>query len=397
MNIFSRRLLIKFSFSALLIITVIFQALAQTPKLSGIKGTVIFHIPADSNLFVGSPSICILNDGTYVASHDIFGKKSNATSKIYHSTDKGKSWKNVSEIKGQFWSNLFVHNNTLYILGTIKANGNLIIRKSIDGGITWTIPQDKKSGLLREGKYGGAPTPVVVHNGRLWKAMEYVEPDNKTWGKQFSAFVMSVPIDSDFLDADNWLVTNRLKYNAKYLNGEFGGWLEGNAVIGPNGDVVNVIRTDNRNKGAIDRAAIIHVLDSGKTISFNPDTDFIEMPGGSKKFTIRYDALSKLYWTISNYVPEKDRALARPSEIRNIAALCYSKDLRHWEVGKIILQHKDIKKHGFQYADWQFEGDDIIMVSRTAYDDGMGGAKSFHDSNFMTFHRVPKFRKSISK
>lgn len=32
-------------------------------------------------------------------------------------------------------------------------------------------------------------------------------------------------------------------------------------------------------------------------------------------------------------------------------------------------------------------------VSRTALDDGIGGAHRGHDANFMTFHRIADFRK----
>ncbi len=50
-------------------------------------------------------------------------------------------------------------------------------------------------------------------------------------------------------------------------------------------------------------------------------------------------------------------------------------------------------KHGFQYLDWQFEGNDIIALSRTAYDDAEGEAHNQHDANFITFHRIENFRK----
>ncbi|WP_236974272.1 hypothetical protein [Membranihabitans maritimus] len=70
-----------------------------------------------------------------------------------------------------------------------------------------------------------------------------------------------------------------------------------------------------------------------------------------------------------------------------------SKDLVEWEVNLILLHHEEMKYHGFQYIDWQFEGNDIVYVSRTAYDDGLGGAHNNHDANFLTFHRIKKFRK----
>ena len=40
-----------------------------------------------------------------------------------------------------------------------------------------------------------------------------------------------------------------------------------------------------------------------------------------------------------------------------------------------------------------FDGDDIVAVVRTAYDDGGDGAHNNHDANFLTFHRWKNFRK----
>ncbi len=34
----------------------------------------------------------------------------------------------------------------------------------------------------------------------------------------------------------------------------------------------------------------------------------------------------------------------------------------------------------------------MIALSRTAYDDGLGGAHSQHDANFITFQRFQNFR-----
>jgi hypothetical protein len=64
----------------------------------------------------------------------------------------------------------------------------------------------------------------------------------------------------------------------------------------------------------------------------------------------------------------------------------------HWTVRCVLLQHVDRTVHGFQYVDWLFDGDDIIAACRTAYDDDGTGAHSFHDANFLTFHRIANFR-----
>ena len=89
-------------------------------------------------------------------------------------------------------------------------------------------------------------------------------------------------------------------------------------------------------------------------------------------------------------------ALVTPQEgpelYRNILSLSVSDDLINWEVIKELQRHPDPKYHAFQYVDWDFDGDDIVYASRTAYDDDYGGANRAHDANFLTFHRIEKFR-----
>jgi len=48
--------------------------------------------------------------------------------------------------------------------------------------------------------------------------------------------------------------------------------------------------------------------------------------------------------------------------------------------------------HGFQYIDWQFDGNDIIAVSRTAFEDERGLPVRQHDANYFLFHRFTNFR-----
>jgi hypothetical protein len=42
--------------------------------------------------------------------------------------------------------------------------------------------------------------------------------------------------------------------------------------------------------------------------------------------------------------------------------------------------------------DWRFDGDDLIAVSRPAYDDDSGEAHRLHDANYLTFHRFKNLR-----
>lgn len=359
-------------------------------KLSG--GVVIGHSPKSTQVYIGSPSICVLDNGDYVASYNLNSTNppysTNPETWVYRSSDKGRTWQKVTQLVDQYYSQLFVHRGDLYILGTSKHAGAIIIRKSVDGGNSWTIPVSSTTGIIASatGKYHTAPTPVIIHNGRLWKAMEDVLGGGTVWGQAFRAFMMSVPEDADLLRASNWTFSTKQGYNANYLNGDFGGWLEGNAVVTPEGKVVNVLRTHYQKNGN-ELTSIISVSDDGLITSFNPQTGFVSFPGGCKKFAIRFDPQTNLYWSLSNFVPDsyKHNNIERT---RNTLALLYSSDLINWQIKGIVLHHPDVNYHGFQYADFQFDGNDVIFVSRTAFDDGLGGADSQHNANYLTFHRI---------
>lgn len=372
---------------------------AQTPDFSKVPGIVVTHQAAASGKYIGSPSLAILPNGDFVVSHDFFGPKStehtSAVSRIFLSVNKGKTWKQISEIDGQFWSKLFVHQNKLFLMGTNRHHGNTIIRKSEDGGKTWTSPTDAQNGLLKAGEYHCAPMQLITYKGKLWRAMEDASGPPKNWGKRYSPFMMSIPVEADPMLADNWTSSNIVRFDSTYLNGNFGGMLEGNAVVAPDGNIWDILRV--ADKSTLDeKAAYVRISDDGKSASLDAKTGFKSLPGGSKKFMIRFDEKSKLYWLITNYIPEelkKANPKGNSASMRNNLGLYTSKDLTNWDFKKQLLTHPDLANHGFQYIDWSFNGKDILFVSRTAYDDGLGGAHNNHDANFVTFHKIKKFRK----
>lgn len=387
---------LKFLLSWISVIFMAAQLNSQPPKVPGI---VVDYIPATTQTYIGSPSICILPDGDYAASHDYFGPASTeherALTSVFRSSDKGRSWKKISDINGQFWSNLFVHNDALFIMGTWKHHGNLIIRRSTDGGLTWTEPAGSLTGLLREGEYHTAPMPMVVHDGKIWRAVENARSFTTAWGIRYGATVFSAPVESDLLNASSWTNTNSLAYDSAYLDGRFRGWLEGNAVLTPDKKIVNILRVATTEAGK-DMAAIVKISDDGLKASFDPSEGFMDFTGGARKFSIRFDEKSKRYFTICNMITEEFKDMNAGS-VRNTLVIKSSPDLKNWSIHKILLHHPDVKKHGFQYIDWQFDGKDIIYLSRTAWDDEFGGANNYHDANYLTFHRIKKFRRLIKR
>jgi hypothetical protein len=153
--------------------------------------------------------------------------------------------------------------------------------------------------------------------------------------------------------------------------------------------MVDILRVDSKPDPG--HAAVVRISNDGETASFDPEGDFIRFPGGAKKFTIRFDPETRAYWSLTNWVPPR-YDLGQPGRTRNTLALIASTDLRDWQVLAVVLHHPEVTKHAFQYVDWLFEGDDLIVVSRTAFDDGLGGAHNAHDANVMTFHRIEGFR-----
>ena len=139
------------------------DAAAETPTVS-VPGVVIDHQPASTGKYVGSPSIAILPDGSYVASHDIFGPGSQyKRSKVFGSRDGGTNWQHLSDIDGAFWNTLFVHRDSLYFMGASARYGKTVIRRSDDGGRTWTTPDDDSNGLLLSDDAGYHCAPQVLY------------------------------------------------------------------------------------------------------------------------------------------------------------------------------------------------------------------------------------------
>ncbi len=411
---FSRRILLFFLITASLLYpqkhlnngySFLEEATVYIPRTIAFSG-------AETGKFIVSPSIAILPNGDYVASHDLFGpntEQTNPSTFIYRSDDKGNTWELLTELRGQGWSTLFYHNGALYLMGTSGfERGSIIIRKSEDGGKLWTEPRYSDSGLLMKAEnrgYHTAPVPVVVYNGRIWRA--YEDMDGKgDWPEWFRAFAMSAPVNSDLLQATNWTMTPPISFDEKFFDFKTTnapGWLEGNLVVTPKGKLVNILRTYSVPR--FDIAAVMDVDEDGASVSFDKDKGFIDFPGGLSKFTIRYDKTSKTYYSIVNLITNPQTSISENDwdnsvyHQRNVLALTSSKDLKKWNVNYTILETNrgaalnKQNKTGYQYVDWQFDGNDIIAVCRTA----MNGADTYHNANYLTFHRLQNFRKLNSK
>jgi hypothetical protein len=365
----------------------IFAMPAAAQDFSQVPGTVIGHRAGSTNQYLSSPSIAILPNGNYVASHDLFGsgfdEETLGLTTVYRSTDKGETWTQAAAVSGMHFSTLFVYQNDLYLLGSSSAGGNLVINKSTDGGASWTTPTNASTGLLSQGVYGGTSHNPVVYNGRIW-AMTHT---------QASPQAISAQIGSDLLNAASWTFSNSIPKDSSWLDGypyaDFQRWTEAQPIASPDLGVIYMPKIHDATYSALIRANT-----TTGDVSFDPGNDFVYMPGAEKKFGIHYDSVTQRYWAASNPVlPEHegdDPDIG--GDTRNTAAILSSPDLRDWKLESVFLYNTDSHDHAFQYLNYEVDGDDLAVVSRTAFEDGLGGADSWHNNNLMTFHRVEDFR-----
>ena len=383
-------------------------ALSEKPP-----GTVVVASPDSARVFFGSPSIACLSKDTYAVSYD--------TSRLHPrgghtalslSTNRGVSWQLTAETPGVHWATLFTHQNALWLIGigTSGHPGSIQLRRSSDEGRSWTTPSNAASGLLLTGgKFHCAPTPVLVHGGRIWRAFEEFAPTGNR--RIFRAFMLSAPADANLMEATNWTRSSSVACESQWLHVRTPSWLEGNAVATPSGEVVDILRVEShqadggkielpapfQNIPRFEVAAMLQISTDGQTARFDPTQGFFHFIGSESKFTIRYDPVSQRYWTLANKITNLRSGADwthSPHHQRNVIVLTSSPDLRNWQEHYRLLSYaagtavtKADSKVGFQYLDWQFEGDDIVAVSRTTWN----GA-NYHDANYITFHRLSRFR-----
>lgn len=353
-----------------------------------VPGTVVNYLHPDdeayafSGRYLCSPSLVRHPEGFLLASMDLFaGAHPQNLTLIFRSDDEGATWHYVSELMPCFWGKMFIHKNELYMLSCSTEYGDLLIGKSTDGGKTFSAPVT----LLRgsNGKNGNTgvhknPQNIMRHHGRIYETLEW-----GSWANQeycHAAMVMSCDENADLLNPENWHFTPPRKFDHFVPElaevSKTNQTIEGTLTVSPDGKLLNNMRFM---QGKV-LVYEVNLEDPDAPLAFH---SVMTLPTTTSKFMIKQDPVTGRYYSIICRLREG-------AGRRNLLSLMVSEDLKKWDLVCDLLDysHCDPDKVGFQYVDFEMEGDDILWLCRTALND----AHNFHDANYSTFHRIQNFR-----
>ncbi len=364
--------------------------------------SVINYIHPDDQYYnfagwwIGYSPIVRLPSGKLIVAQHVFGQEDPIVI-LFSSKDEGKTWQYVIEMVPFSQPRLFLHNDKLYITGSSVGVGGAAIAESSDEGKTWTEPTVLIRGMHNKSKFfdGNSAhfhsTPEVFHNGRIYFAFEV-----GTWGlwndDAYECRMISAPLDSNLLDKNNWEYTPGCVFDHSDFDipdADFLTAMEGNAMVGPDGEIYNMVRFDavygHVKKGV--RKEEINLMLLYKLKNMDEPLEYVgpvsAKVGNRHGFHILKDDVTGYYFMVHN---EETPATIG---MRNILSLSVSKDMLHWEKKATLI---DIRNAPFQSTVSQpafiFDGDDLLYTSRTSW----GKFYNQHNSNMATFHKLKNFR-----
>lgn len=406
----------------------------------------VYESPDPATVFTYTPGIARLASGRLLATLDIGGpgvldlpgpkmyrgKGARASQgKAYVSDDGGRSWEHRLDFPFVH-ARPFIAGDSVYVLG---HSGDLAIIRSDDGGDTWSKPA-----LLTDGDSWHQSACNVLYVGdRLYLVMEKrMEGALDYWPVSLLAPVlMSARVTDDLTLAASWcfsearafrdLVPEPVGIGAPFFpvgatapnsDGDRRtmapiGWLETNVVQFNDPDHVWYDPTGRTfylwmrsHTGTSNLACIAKAQEDGAgkikvglaTAPSGKPMVYIPCPGGHMRFHIIRDEGSGLFWLLSSQPTDSmtrpDRLPADrynlPNNERHRLALYFSRNCVDWLMAGIVAIGQG-PRQARHYASMAIDGDDLVVLSRS----GDERAKSAHDGNIITFHRVEQFRSLV--
>jgi hypothetical protein len=420
------------------------------------ESVTVFASPDPERIYCYSPGILRLASGRLVATLDLGGPAAATLPEpVWRRERDGRAWQGrvfTSDDGGGTWQQRaafpFMHarpfaaGDRLYVLGQA---GDLAIIGSTDDGDTWSAPARLTSGQ----QWHQAPCNVHEANGCIYLVMERrVTSDIKTWPVgELAPVLMRGRLDADLTRRDAWTFASELSFRdvlpgvetdpaidffgvpffaAPYPTGSNPaagrnsapiGWLEANVVqftdpdhlwCDPAGKTFHLWMR--AHTGGTGYAAIAKVVEQGETPGSGAMTTmlervpsgktmlFVPCPGGQMKFHVLYDEPTKRYWLLSTQATDSmtrpDRLPADrynlPNNERRRLQLHFSKNMVDWCFAGLVAVGP-VEHASRHYASMAIDGGDLVILSRS----GDERAKSAHDGNLITFHRVRDFRRLV--
>ena len=400
--------------------------------------------PDPQNIPLYTPSVLALPDGRLLAAYERGGtaRANNAPyAFISTSDDHGKTWTQRGALR-MTHARLFAAGKSLYYLG---QRGDLQVARSDDQGGTWS----EQVALTKGQAWHQSACNVWHANGNVYLVMERrVGQENKAWPVgSLAPVLLRAREDADLTKRENWTFASELVFAdliSGYRRNEpelamFGvpffkqafpdrapvattpkrrtmspmGWLETNVVqitdpdhvwFDPSGHTFHLfMRAHTGGTGYAALAKVVEHSDGTMTTQLEAAPSgkkmlFLPMPGGQMRFHVSYDAQTRLYWLLSSQATDSmtrpDRLPGErydlPNNERHRLVLHFSKNMVDWCFAGVVAITGS-PKEARHYASMDIDGEDLVILSRS----GDARAKSAHDGNLITFHRVRNFRELV--
>jgi hypothetical protein len=375
---------------------------------------VITTSPNPDSIYLYTPAIAEGFGGRFVVAVDYGGPgtysldgpksdfgdyKAGNQIRVLLSDDKGKTWRDTPARIPMMHEILFKAGGSLYMIG---HSGRLLITRSDDNGETWSEP----AVLCPEPRWHQSCTAVDVYDGKVTLVYEKWVAEKHKW-PGVGPVLMQAREDADLTDPSNWKFSELYNPDDDMEAARPSG-IPVNAPGAPGMLETNVIRVHNPANPFYDATGKSVALLARASTGF-PDIGvmlkgyeredgslaigrfrknegevyFVHIPGGDLKFHILYDPESRLYWLLHSQIDGR-------MNYRRRLALSYSPDLLRWTfAGLVAVGPTDHSAR--HYATMIQDGDDLFIVSRS----GDERARTAHDGNIVTFHRIKDFRKLI--
>ncbi len=421
--------------------------------------TTVYKSPNPENTYLGTPAICVMKNGRYVVSHDLFTKNEENSGffsksediiphpisgkfnigQIFVSDNKGETWRMVAR-RNFYHAVIFESDDELYLIGHCD---DLIIYRSLDGGESW----DMGHYLTENEHWHASATNIWFENGYINLIIEtFVNKDGEIrdgWNvSSLAPVLLRTRIGDDLTKRENWVFSDKVRFRDvikedeldlhgipffpttlhknEYPEGtttdNMSGWLEANIVrikdekhywYDPSGKTFHILmraHTSWTGYGALMKA-VIEEKDGKEIIKIVPEVNpsgkkviYLPLPGGQMRFHITWDEETQLFWLLSTQSTDSmTRKEFLPADRFN---------LPYDERRRMQLSFSK------NLVDWCFAG--MVAIGDTEKESrhyasmeidgddlvlvsrsGSPAANCAHNVDLITFHRIKNFRSLV--